>query len=150
MSEPYNMIIKLGRLIRNYGFQVEDDPQGTFNYFSIMSDLMEGRSVEEFFTVFPPIKTYQDDGTWNYQSTLEFKQKLGKTFTRESFQSLLMSHCYENKYLLPLGLAFMNCISSLHEQKTGRSVMEDWAVSNGIPVYEKRNNELLPKLYRIK
>ncbi|MBT2601248.1 MULTISPECIES: hypothetical protein [unclassified Oceanobacillus] len=150
MPDAYNMIIKLGRLIKNDGFQVKKNPQGVFNYFSLLSDLMEGRSVEEFFTVFPPIKDYEDHGSWNYQSTIELKQELGEKFTRESFQSLLMSHCYESKYLLPLGIAFMNCISLLHETRTGRSVMEDWAINNEIAVYENRNNELLPKLYRIK
>lgn len=143
-------MIKLGRLLKNSNFKVEDNPQGVFDYFSLLSDLMEGRAVGEFFTLFPPIKEYEEFGAWNYRFTLELKEKLGETFTRKNFQSLLMSHCYESKYLLPLGLAFMNCISALHEQKTGRFVMEEWAIDHGLAVYEKRNDELLPKLYRVK
>lgn len=147
---PYNMMIKLGRLIIDKGFKVEDNPHEVFNYFSAMSDYMEGRSVNEFFTLFPPIKRYEDDGTWDYHSTLELKQKLGETFTRESFQEILMSHCYENKYIWVLGLAFMNCIDCLYEKEKGRSVMETWAIDNGLTVYEQRKGEILPKLYLIK
>lgn len=147
---PYNMMISLGRMIVDKGLKVEEQPEEVLNYFSVMSDLMKGRSVNEFFTVFPPVKRYADDGTWDYFSTLELKQRLGETFTRESFQELLMSHCYENKYMWVLGLAFMNCISVLHEQRNGRSVMEEWAINNGLTVYEHRNGDILPKLYLIK
>ncbi|WP_079708581.1 hypothetical protein [Paraliobacillus ryukyuensis] len=146
---PYNMMIKLGRLIEQ-GLDVDEQPKEVFNYFSVMSDFMEGKSVDAFFNVFPPIKRYEDDGTWDYFSTLRLKQKLGKTFTRESFQELLMSHCYENIYLMNLGSAFMSCISNMYEKENGRSVMEEWALKNELTVYEERKGELLPKLYRIK
>lgn len=147
---PYNMMIKLGRAVLDNGLKVEDHLQEVFNYFSVMSDLMEGESVEEFFTVFPPIKRYVDDGSWNYDSSLKRKNNLGKTFTRESFQHLLMTSCYENKFLCALGLSFMRCISELYKRENNRSLMEEWAIQNDITVYEKRNGDFLPKLYLVK
>ncbi|GGJ51347.1 hypothetical protein [Virgibacillus salexigens] len=149
-ANPYNMMIELGRLIRNTNFEPKDAPDELFNYFSALSQMMEGRSVKEFFSVFPPIKRYEDDGIWNYYATIEEIAEMGTEFTKESFQHLLMKHCYENKYMQCLGLAFMDCTSQLYKRKSGRSIMEEWAIDNCITVYEKRNGEILPKLYTVK
>ncbi|WP_200411341.1 hypothetical protein [Virgibacillus salexigens] len=53
-------------------------------------------------------KRYEDDGIWNFYSNLEQIAGMDTHFTKESFQHLLMKHCYENKYMQCLGLALMN------------------------------------------
>lgn len=147
---PYNLIIRLGRKIENPSFNPRDYPEEILELIELISLLMEGEKVSDFFTLFPPVKNYEDDGTWDYHSTLKEIENIGTHFTRDSFIELLMTHCYENDYVGNLGLAFMVCTSELYKRKTGKSAMEEFFNQNGMHVYEERNGEVLPKLYAVK
>ncbi|PAF37863.1 hypothetical protein CHH58_06645 [Terribacillus saccharophilus] len=111
---------------------------------------MAGRSTEEFFTLFPPIKNYVDDGSWDYTSSLKFKQKLGPIFTKKSFNKLLMTHCYENPFISELGTALLMSVSTLHKRKTGRSIMETYLSGSSVPVRVEQAVPKKPHLYLVK
>ncbi|QDL76980.1 hypothetical protein D9Y32_05685 [Bacillus licheniformis] len=128
----------------------KEQPEKVLSTIELIVTLMDGREVKEFFTLFPPIKYYIDDGTWNYDSTLEKMNSLGERFTSDSFLTLLMSHCYENRFIKRLGVGFMSATSKIYKRQHGISVMEKLCVENGIRVYEKKGNEIKPKFYRVK
>jgi len=131
---PYNSMIRVGRLLRHNKITPENNAVELQQYFAALESHMAGRSTEEFFTLFPPIKNYVEDGTWDYSSSLKFKQKLGPFFTKKSWNKVLMTHCYENPYISMLGTALLMSASALYRQQTGQSIMETYLRGSSIPI----------------
>ncbi|PAF34124.1 hypothetical protein CHH69_17390 [Terribacillus saccharophilus] len=147
---PYNSMIRVGRLLRHNRITPEDNAEELQQYFTALESHMIGRSTEEFFKLFPPIKNYVEDGSWDYPSSLKFKQKLGPFFTKKSFNKLLMTHCYENPFISELGTALLMSASTLHKRKTGRSIMETYLSGSSVPVRVEQKVPKKPHLYLIK
>lgn len=146
---PYNLMIKMGRELVKGSKLPEEKPKMFLGFIDDVSYLMSGRKVDDFFTLFPPVKKYEDYGTWNYQSTLNFKNDLGEYFTEDSFKELLMTYCYENELIHKLGVGFMTSVSELHRQQTGKGVMEEFAIQRGLPIYQSEYGVIKPKLYLV-
>ncbi|PAD36349.1 hypothetical protein [Terribacillus saccharophilus] len=147
---PYNSMIRVGRLLRHKKITPENNAAELQQYFAALESHMAGRSTEEFFKLFPPIKNYVEDGTWDYSSSLKFKKELGPFFTKESFIELLMTRCYENPFISKLGLAFMMSASALYRQQTGQSIIKTYLSGSSVP---KRVEKAVPKkrhLYLVK
>jgi len=118
----YRNLIILGRNIRN-GAKYE--PEEILAVVHKIEEQLMWTPIEDFFRLFPPIKRYEDDGSWNYQSTLEMiKSEFGERFGKDDLIKLPMTHCYENKFVQTVGIKFMLSISELHRRRTGVTLAE--------------------------
>jgi hypothetical protein len=147
---PYNSMIRIGRLLRYNKITPENNAAELQEYFAALESHMAGRSTEEFFQLFPPIKRYEDDGSWHYPSSLEFKRELGPLFTKESFMELLMTRCYENPFISRLGIAFMRSAHAVYMQQTGKSMTVTYLRGSSIPVRVEQPVQKKPHLYLVK
>lgn len=81
--------------------------------------------TQDFFRLFPPIKRYEDDGSWNYHDALEMiNREFGERFGKNDFLKLLMTHCYENKFVQLVGIKFLLATSEIYKKKTGLSLAQ--------------------------
>lgn len=133
---PYNHLIKLGRILKDHKTAselAEQYPSETLGCIESIDRQMRFTKVSDFFSLFPPIKRYADDGVWDYKSTLSMIEKrLGTHFGKDDFKHLLMSECYENKFVHLVGYAFMCSISRIHKQRTGTSAFEKFFAEQGV------------------
>jgi len=136
---PYAAMIKYGRILKdkeNRDLIIDERPELIVNFVSLIEKELIFTPVDDFFSLFPPIKRYEDDGIWNYSSTLKMKtERLGTHFGKGDLIHLLMTTCYENKYLHILGVSLMEAISNIHSKRTGRSLMMDWLESQGAKIH---------------
>jgi hypothetical protein len=147
---PYNSMIRIGRLLRYNKITPENNAAELQQYFAALESQMAGRSTEEFFTLFPPIKDYVDNGTWDYPSSLKLKQNLGPFFTKKSWNKVLMTHCYENPFISELGTALLVSANVLYRRQTGRSMMETYLRGSSIPVRVEQPVTKKRHLYLVK
>ncbi|MBN6886996.1 hypothetical protein ACUXCC_002003 [Cytobacillus horneckiae] len=123
-DKPYNLMLILGR---NIEVGVTFPPDLMISLVDVIEKKIRWTPIDEFFQLFPPVKRYEDDGIWDYKSTLEMvANKFGETFGKDDFKYLLMTSCYENKFIQNIGFAWMDAISDLRQQQTGMSVMEEF------------------------
>ncbi|MGG2091901.1 hypothetical protein AB1283_04110 [Bacillus sp. S13(2024)] len=98
--DAYNLLIRFGRFL-DQGHEFE--PEIVLATIEFINKKLQWTPVEDFFRVFPPIKEFEDDGSWDYKSTLEYiKENYGERFGKDDFIDLLMTHCYENRYVREL------------------------------------------------
>ena len=130
VPKVYAQLIKFGRLLKSektLDDMANERPDLILSFVWSVEHQLMFTKVEDFFSIFPPIKRYEEDGTWNYRSTLEMaKERLGTHFGKDDFKHLLMTHCYENKWLRQIGVGFMMSISRAHKNRTGRSMLVDF------------------------
>ncbi|PAF21734.1 hypothetical protein CHH49_09840 [Terribacillus saccharophilus] len=147
---PYNSIIRVGRFLRHKKISPDKNAVELQQYFLALESHMAGRSTEEFFELFPLIKIYMDDGSWDYPSSLKFKQKLGSFFTKHSWNKVLMTHCYENPFISELGTALLMSASTLYRRQTGQTMMETYLRGSSVPVRVEQAVPKKPHLYLVK
>jgi hypothetical protein len=130
IGKTYAQLIKFGRLLENHkrANEITDDkPELIMHIVDMIDKDLRFTKVDDFFSIFPPIKRYKDDGSWDYKSTMEMRQeRLGTHFGKDDFKHLIMSSCYENKYLHLVGLSFMWSISRMHERQTGGNLFMEF------------------------
>lgn len=130
IGKTYAQIIKFGRLLKNYQSAsdlADDRPDVILGFVESIDKQLQWTKIDDFFTVFTPIKRYANDDTWDYKSTMEMIQDdLGTHFGKDDFKRLIMNSCFNNKYLPLLGFAFMTSISSMHGKQTGRNLFLDF------------------------
>lgn len=133
LGKTYAQIIKFGRLLNNHTEAndfCDHHPEVVLQFVNAIDQQLMWTSVDEFFSVFPPIKEYRDDDTWDYKSTLKMKnERLGTHFGKDDFKHIIMTNCYENKWLHLVGISFMWSISRAYEDQTGRSAFMDFLQS---------------------
>ncbi|MEK5469288.1 hypothetical protein MKY64_30250 [Paenibacillus sp. FSL R7-0210] len=137
MSElnPYESMIKFGRILVGAPNvdMAEQKPELIIQFVKLVEKDLLFKPIDDFFLLFPPIKRYEDDGMWDYFSTQEMRvNKLGTHFGKGDLAHLLMTRCYENKYIIELGHALISAISNIHEDQTGRSLAMDIFEQNGV------------------
>lgn len=119
----YRNLLVLGR---NLKAGAKYEPEEIIAAISLIEEQLLWTPVEDFFRLFPPIKRYTDDGTWDYKSTLKMiEEDLGERFGKGDFLKLLMMGCYENPFVNRVGIAFMKATSELYRKKTGKSLLEE-------------------------
>jgi hypothetical protein len=110
-KNPYNILIWMGRMLDDkffFKYVVDQAPQVVVAYVNYLDQMMWLRPIDEFFRLFPPIKRYGDDGMWDYHSTLAMiRSEFGPIFCANDLKELLMTACYENRYVQNVGLAYM-------------------------------------------
>lgn len=135
----YAAIIRFGRLLESKTTTrkiVSEKPEIVLGFVESVDKALLWTSIDDFFLLFPPIKRYENDGTWDYASTQEMrKNRLGTHFGKDDFKHLLMTTCYENKFAQNVGYAFIESISSMHNRLTGRNMMVDFFESQGVTVH---------------
>lgn len=119
----YDILLKLGRKLGNHKRASElakSDPQMILSAVTAAERALLWKKVSDFFSLFPPIKRYDDDGSWDYHSTMKMIQEdLGTTFGKDDLKMLLMSRCYENRFIGLVGLAYMLAVSEMWRRTTG-------------------------------
>lgn len=121
-AEGYAMIIRVGRIVKNHPNVPTDNPLGILHALRIAERELMFTPIEDFFSIFPPIKRYEDDGSWDYKSTLDFRnENFGTHFGRGDLMKLLMTRCYENKFVGRFGIAIMQAIGKQYENRTRRN-----------------------------
>ena len=127
LSKTYSQLIKFGRLLEKHHIasnMAHERPDIILSFVEGINRQLRFTKVDEFFSLFPPIKRYEEDGTWNYKSTMEMiKNDLGSHFGKSDFIHLLTTHCYENKWLKLVGLANTLAISEMYKRQNGRSLI---------------------------
>ncbi|MGE7936798.1 hypothetical protein [Bacillus paramycoides] len=120
IDNPYNLLIKLGRILDGFPTEfAKTNPDLVLMVINKVDELMLFKRIKEFFTLFPPIKNYVEDGTWTYKNTLEHvANNHGEYFGKDVFKEFLMNRCYENKFIFNVGLAFMIAISTVSGKET--------------------------------
>lgn len=134
-ANPYESMIKFGRLLAGSPkFDLASErPELIIHFVKLIEKELLFKPVDDFFSLFPPIKRYKDDGSWDYFSTQKMrKEKLGTHFGKGDLAHLLMTTCYENKYIQALGDSLINSISEMHKLQTGRSLAMDILEQNGV------------------
>jgi hypothetical protein len=130
IGKTYAQLIKFGRLLENHekANEVTDErPDIIFAFVESVDRQLLWTSTDDFFSVFPPVKRYVDDGSWDYKSTLDMRQeRLGTHFGKDDFKHLIMNSCYENKHLRLVGVSFMWAISRIHKKRTGGSLLDEF------------------------
>ncbi|MEH7753649.1 hypothetical protein V7457_21355 [Bacillus toyonensis] len=128
IDNPYNLLIKLGRILDGFPTEfAKTTPDLVLMVINKVDELMLFKRIEEFFTLFPPIKNYVEDGTWTYKNTLEYvANNHGEYFGKDVFKEFLMNRCYENKFVFNVGLAFMIAISTIRRRKTGMGMFTEF------------------------
>ncbi|PGE98895.1 hypothetical protein COF51_06920 [Bacillus pseudomycoides] len=121
VNNPYNLLIKLGRILDGFPTEfAKTNPELVLMIINKVDELILFKRIEEFFTLFPPIKNYVEDGTWTYKNTLEYvANNHGEYFGKDVFKEFLMNRCYENKFIFNVGLAFMIAISTIRRREIG-------------------------------
>jgi len=121
----YEMLLKLGRKLRDHTGTSETarrNPELIISTVVAAERSLLWTKVDDFFSLFPPIKRYEDDGSWDYKSTLQMiESDLGTSFGKDDLKMLLMSKCYENKYIHLVGFAYMIAVSEMMKRATGES-----------------------------
>lgn len=118
----YRNLLVLGRNIKS---GARYTPEEFIVYVSKIEEQLMWTPTKDFFRLFPPIKRYEDDGSWSYHSTLEMiNREFGERFGKGDFLKLLMTHCYENKFVQIVGIKFMLATSEIYRRKTGLSLAQ--------------------------
>lgn len=132
-GRTYAQLIKFGRLLESYDkaqAMCDEHPEVILAFVDSIERQLLWTKTDDFFSLFPPIKHYEDDGIWDYHSTMAMrKEELGTHFGKDDFKELLMNRCYENEYLQLVGIAFVWSISRMHKDQTGRSLAQDFLSS---------------------
>jgi hypothetical protein len=127
-GKTYAQLIKFGRMLENHHkaqLMSEERPEVILAIVDSIDRQITWTKIDDFFSLFPPLKRYVDDGRWNYKSTLEMREEeLGTYFGKDDFKYLLMTHCYENKFLRLIGLAFAWSVGRAHKQITGSELLD--------------------------
>lgn len=138
IAKTYSQLIKFGRILENHqnANQMSDDhPEVILHFVNLLDKNLRFTKVDDFFSVFTPIKRYADDGMWDYSSTMKMREeRLGTHFGKDDFKHLIMTDCHQNKFLHLIGISFIWSISRLHKKQTGRSMAADFFESQGITV----------------
>lgn len=138
IGRTYAQLIMFGRLLENHhnaDKMSDDHPELILHFVNLIDKNLRFTKVDDFFSVFTPIKRYADDGMWDYHSTMKMRnERLGTHFGKDDFKHVIMSDCHQNKYLHLVGISFMWSISRMHKNQTGRSVITDFFESQGITV----------------
>lgn len=131
----YNNLIILGR---NLEGKHEYSPELILAWVGKIEEQLRWTPVADFFRLFPPIKRYADDGTWDYHSTLDMIQReYGETFGKDALKHLLMTSCYENRFVQNIGYAWMDAVSDLNKRVTGKSVAAQFFEEKGLTIYDE-------------
>jgi hypothetical protein len=118
----YRNLLVLGRNIKH---GARYTPEEIIAFVSKIEEQLMWTPTKDFFRLFPPIKRYEDDGSWSYHSTLEMiDREFGERFGKGDFLKLLMTHCYENKFVQLVGIKFLLSTSELYRRRTGMSLAE--------------------------
>jgi hypothetical protein len=128
LSLPYSNLIILGRNIVLKRKQGEKhDPEYILAWVNQIEEQLRWTPVKDFFRLFPPVKRYADDGVWDYNSTLKaISEDFGERFGKDDVKMLLMTSCYENKFIRAVGLAYITSISQIQRERTGRDPMQEF------------------------
>jgi hypothetical protein len=122
--DAYNLLIRFGRMLED-GHKFS--PELVLSTVQYIDNNLRWTPVEDFFRLFPPLKRYEDDGSWDYNSTLDFrKERFGERFGKDDFLELLMNTTYENRFLRRVGLAFMLATSRIRKRRTGMTMVEEF------------------------
>ncbi|MFD2334740.1 hypothetical protein ACFSR7_36315 [Cohnella sp. GCM10020058] len=128
--------MKLGRILENHRYASEfarENPHIVLTIVNAADKELRWTKVSEFFSLFPPIKRYEDDGTWCYNSTKKMiREDFRETFGKGDIKMLLMTRCYENKFFHLVGFAYMCATSELSKRKTGESLVTRM-IREGVP-----------------
>ncbi|WP_010278896.1 hypothetical protein [Paenibacillus senegalensis] len=120
--------MRLGRALNNHqkaSAFAKEHPELIISLVEDAEKAIQWTSVQNFFSLFPPIKRYKDDGTWCFKSTKQMIQEdMGDKFGKDDLKLLLSSKCYENKFIHLVGFAFMVAASELYERHTGQDIMD--------------------------
>lgn len=129
-ANAYSKLIRLGRMLKDHSHAnkiVDDAPEVILSIVNTIEVWLRFTPVDDFFSIFPPLKRYDDDGTWDYQSTLKMRQDLlGTHFGKDDFKHLIMSSCYENKWLRLVGVSYMWSISRIYKRENGKDMLLDF------------------------
>ncbi|MCL6599531.1 MAG: hypothetical protein K6T81_12435 [Alicyclobacillus macrosporangiidus] len=130
---PYSALIKFGRTLEDHSFAsyfAEQYPEYVVAFVEQVDRELRFTPVSDFFSVFPPVKRYADDGIWDYHSTLRMiDRRLGTHFGKNDFKHLLMTECYENRFVHLVGYAFMLAVSALYRRQTGMGALEAFLIN---------------------
>lgn len=133
IGKTYAQLIKFGRVLENHhraNQMCDEHPELILQFVALIDKSLRFTKVDDFFSVFTPIKRYADDGMWDYHSTMKMRQeKFGTHFGKDDFKHVIMSDCHQNKYLHLVGISFMWSISRMHEDRTGGSLLMDFLSS---------------------
>lgn len=127
-------MIKFGRLLVGSPKldMASERPELIIQFVKLVEKELLFKPIDDFFSLFPPIKRYKDDGSWDFFSTQQMrKEKLGTHFGKGDLAHLLMTTCYENKFIQALGDALIESITNMHNINTGRSLLMDFLEQNG-------------------
>lgn len=125
-AKAYGSLIVIGRFIVNHPNYVRQHPEAVISAAHHFENELQFTPIDDFFSLFPPIKRYCDDGRWDFGSTNEMRAELfGTHFGKGDLMQLLMSSCYENKFVQGFGFALMVAIRLEHERLTGRDLVEE-------------------------
>lgn len=128
-AEVYAKLIRFGRMLsdhRTASRYSKEHPGIVLSFVNAVDQELLWTSIDDFFSLFPPIKRYEEDGTWDFNSTIEMRNEFGTKFGKDEFKELLMSRCYENKWIHLVGFSFMLSISRTYEYQTGRNVLSEF------------------------
>ncbi|WP_041638026.1 hypothetical protein [Anoxybacillus flavithermus] len=118
----YRNLLVLGRNIKH---GARYTPEEIIAFVSKIEEQLMWTPTKDFFRLFPPIKRYEDDGSWSYHDTLKMiNREFGERFGKNDFLKLLMTHCYENKFVQMVGIKFMLATSEIYRKKTGLSLAQ--------------------------
>lgn len=128
VNNPYNLLIKLGRILDGSPTEfARTNPELVLTVINKVDELILFKRIEDFFSLFPPIKNYVEDGTWTYKSILEHvANNHGEYFGKDVFKEFLMNRCYENKFIYNVGLAFMIAVSTIRRRETGTDMFTEF------------------------
>ncbi|GEM_PF-1339988 len=125
-AEAYGMLVRLGRIAINHPNLPEEKPEAFIHAAQYMERELIFTPIDDFFSLFPPIKRYCDDGSWDYASTNKMrKERFGTHFGKGDLPHLLMTGCYENRFVQRFGLALMMSIRVEHERRTGGDLIQE-------------------------
>ena len=123
----YEMLLKLGRKLGSHSGASEyarSNPESVLSTVATAEKALLWTKIGDFFSLFPPIKRYDDDGSWDYKSTLQMiKKDFGTSFGKDDLKMLLMSKCYENKFIHLVGFAYMLAVSEVMKRATGEGAL---------------------------
>lgn len=125
-AKAYGKLIVIGRFIVNHPHYVQEQPEAIISAAHYLERELKFTPIDDFFSLFPPIKRYCNDGRWDYSSTNEMRAKLfGTHFGKGDLMQLLMSSCYENRFVQGFGFALMVALRLEYERLTGRDLVEE-------------------------
>lgn len=130
VGRTYAQLIKFGRLLESHEkaqAMCDEHPEVILAFVDSIDRRLLWTKIDDFFSLFPPVKRYEDDGMWDYKSTIEMRrEQLGTHFGKNDFKKLIVTSCYENKYLHLVGISSMWSVSRMHKARTGGSLFLDF------------------------